>query len=203
MYRNTGFTYSNISQYAFRRIVLPLVNIEKLEWGKKHTFWHWEWGRISAPYSVDREHRNGKKNRNHPKPPQTLPKPHQTSLSGYTSTYFTTPYPHTLSGPRQPQPLYFPCSLPTTNSFINVLSNNLQTFKIINYIFVLPLRRHDSIISRIQIHAPRLYQTLCVFSKIKYKKYLMLFSFCLLGHVPGLLGIKSLLFRTWSTGITN
>ena len=23
--------------------------------GKKHTFWHWEWGRISAPKSGDRE----------------------------------------------------------------------------------------------------------------------------------------------------
>ena len=26
-----------------------------LELGKKHTFWHWEWGRISAPKSGDRE----------------------------------------------------------------------------------------------------------------------------------------------------
>ena len=26
-----------------------------LELGKKHTFWHWEWGRILAPKSGDRE----------------------------------------------------------------------------------------------------------------------------------------------------
>ena len=26
-----------------------------LELGKKHTFWHWEWGRISAPKLGDRE----------------------------------------------------------------------------------------------------------------------------------------------------
>ena len=26
-----------------------------LEFGKKHTFWHWEWGRISAPKLGDRE----------------------------------------------------------------------------------------------------------------------------------------------------
>ena len=26
-----------------------------LEMGKKHTFWHWEWGRISAPKSGDGE----------------------------------------------------------------------------------------------------------------------------------------------------
>ena len=26
-----------------------------LELGKNHTFWHWEWGQISAPKSGDRE----------------------------------------------------------------------------------------------------------------------------------------------------
>ena len=31
------------------------IGIFCLELGKKHTFWHWEWGRISAPKSGDRE----------------------------------------------------------------------------------------------------------------------------------------------------
>ena len=34
---------------------LVRLGIFHLELGKKHTFWHWEWGRISAPNFGDRE----------------------------------------------------------------------------------------------------------------------------------------------------
>ena len=36
-----------------KKFFMVKLEIFCLELGKKHTFWHWEWGRISAPKSGD------------------------------------------------------------------------------------------------------------------------------------------------------
>ena len=56
--------------------------------------------------------------------------------------------------------------------FINVLSNNLQKKWIINYIIALTFCGHDSIISLILIHAPRLDSIKCLVS-LQYEQYIV------------------------------
>ena len=55
-----------------------------------------------------------------------------------------------------------------------VLSNNLQTFEVINYTITLPLRGHGSIISQILIGlcAPRLNSIKCLVS-LQYEQYIV------------------------------
>ena len=45
----------NKKKKGFKGCFFVILGIFCLELGKKHTFWHWEWGRIPAPKSGDRE----------------------------------------------------------------------------------------------------------------------------------------------------
>ena len=83
------------------------------------------------------------------------------------------PLPYTLSGPRQPQPNRFTPAILSLMCCL-VLSNNLQTFEVINYTITLPLRGHGSIISQILMGlcAPRLNSIKCLVS-LQYEQYIV------------------------------
>ena len=46
---------TDTSVVCWDQVGLVRLGILCLELGKNYTFWHWEWGRISAPKSGDRE----------------------------------------------------------------------------------------------------------------------------------------------------
>ena len=49
------FNYTVTPDIFLNQTYLVRLGIFHLELGKKHTFWLWEWGRISAPNCGDRE----------------------------------------------------------------------------------------------------------------------------------------------------
>ena len=73
------------------------------------------------------------------------------------------------------------------------------------------VKRSNNIFFQLQSQFQRfLYQTLCVFSQMRYKTYQTGFSFCCLGHAQGLglwgagcAQVVNFFFQTWSCGISN
>ena len=119
--------------------------------------------------------------------PQTAIKPHQTAIKPPQTTLVQPPWiynipstPHlplTLSPDQDNHNLYIPPLFRFMQAILSlmcclVLSNNLQSFEVINYNITLPLRGHGSIISQILIGlgAPRLNSIKCLVS-LQYEQY--------------------------------
>ena len=113
----------------------------------------------------------------HSKPPQTSTKPpsnHPNHISPASPDIQVhlgpLPYPLHCLRSKTTTTFIFPlfCFTPTILSLMCclVLTNNLQTFEVINYTITLPLRGHGSIISQILIGlcAPRLNSVKCLVS---------------------------------------
>ena len=115
---------------------------------------------------------------NHPKQPSNHPKPHRSSLLGYTSTPSTPPLPLHSLRTKTTTTFIFPLFrfTPAILSLMCclMLSNNLQTFEVINYTITLQLRGHGSIISQILMGlcAPRMHSIKCLVS-LQYEQYIM------------------------------
>ena len=116
---------------------------------------------------------------NHPKSPsnhhQSSPNHIKTASQDILAHLPPLPYPRTLSGPRQPQPLFSPFRFQPAILSLRCCQTIYKN-EIIDYIIALPFRGHDSIISLILIHAPRLNSIKCLVS-LQYEQYGMVLAY--------------------------